>query len=329
MKNLSVEAMSNRATPVWKIAGLCILLASLVWLVFGQTLGHQFVNLDDESYVYANPVVSQGLTAQAIGWAFTHIVSHNWHPLTTISHMVDCQLFDLKPGGHHFTNVFLHTIATILLLIALYQMTDALWQSAFVAAVFAIHPLHVESVSWVAERKDVLSAVFFLLTLIAYVRWTRRQSAGRYVLMAILFACGLMSKPMLVTAPFVLLILDYWPLQRFQAKDAKVTSLLAEKVPLIILSIPVGVITVLIQRHGINSVENVSLPWRIGNAFVSVCIYLRELVWPTGLAVLYPHPGKNLSVWAIAIAIVLTVALTFAAFTMRRNRPWAVAGWLW
>jgi hypothetical protein len=288
------STMSSRAAWVWKIAGLCILLAGLVWLVFGQTVGHQFVNFDDESYVYANPVVSHGLSPQAIGWAFTHIVSHNWHPLTTISHMVDCQLFALKPAGHHFTNVMLHTIAAILLLIVLYQMTGALWRSAFVAAIFAIHPLHVESVAWIAERKDVLSAVFFMLTIGAYVQFVRRPAILRYIILSIFFALGLMSKPMLVTVPFVLLLLDYWPLQRFRNARSTSPRLFLEKIPLLILSVPVAVITVVTQRHGINSIENLSLPWRIGNAFVSLLIYIRQMIWPLDLAVFYPHHGDKL-----------------------------------
>jgi len=329
MKNLSVEAMSNRATPVWKIAGLCILLASLVWLVFGQTLGHQFVNLDDESYVYANPVVSQGLTAQAIGWASTHIVSHNWHPLTTISHMVDCQLFDLKPAGHHFTNVMLHTIAAILLLIVLHQMTGALWRSAFVAAIFAIHPLRVESVAWIAERKDVLSAVFFMLTIGAYVQFVRRPTFLRYLILSIFFALGLMSKPMLVTVPFVLLLLDYWPLRRFQTARSTISKLLLEKIPLLILAAPVAAVTVVIQRHGINSVENLSPPWRIGNAFVSLLIYIRQMLWPFDLAVFYPHSGDQLPLWQIAISSALFIAITAAVFVVRKQRPYFLSGWLW
>src|SRR5438067_265432 len=329
MKNLSVEAMSNRATPVWKIAGLCILLASLVWLVFGQTLGHQFVNLDDESYVYANPVVSQGLTAQAIGWASTHIVSHNWHPLTTISHMVDCQLFDLKPAGHHFTNVMLHTIAAILLLIVLDQMTGALWRSAFVAAIFAIHPLRVESVAWIAERKDVLSAVFFMLTIGAYVQFVRRPTFLRYLILSIFFALGLMSKPMLVTVPFVLLLLVYWPLHRFQTAGSTISNLLLEKIPLLILAAPVAAVTVVIQRHGINSVENLSPPWRIGNAFVSLLIYIRQMLWPFDLAVFYPHSGDQLPLWQIAISSALFIAITAAVFVVRKQRPYFLSGWLW
>src|SRR5690242_9191110 len=212
--------MRDRQTGRWTVVGICVGLVVLIWLVFGQTLTHGFVNFDDESYVYANPVVSRGISLHAIAWAFSHVVSHNWHPLTTISHMIDCQLFDLKPGGHHFTNVLLHSVATILLFLVLYDLTAALWRSAFVAAVFAVHPLHVESVAWIAERKDVLSAVLFMLTLGAYARYTRERTATRYITLSIFFALGLMSKPMLVTVPFVLLVLDYWPLQRFKERSA-------------------------------------------------------------------------------------------------------------
>src|SRR5215467_10420921 len=175
MKNIDSK-MRKQSTPIWTIVALCLAIIAAVWLVFGQTLGHQFVNFDDESYVYANPVVSRGLSWSAIAWSLSHVVSHNWHPLTTISHMLDCQLFALKPGEHHLTNVLLHTIAAILLLLALYRITGALWRSAFVAAIFAIHPLHVESVAWVSERKDVLSAVFFILTIGAYANYVRKPT---------------------------------------------------------------------------------------------------------------------------------------------------------
>ena len=329
MENSTDSTMSSRAASVWKIAGLCILLAGLVWIVFSQTLRHQFVNFDDESYIYANPVVSRGLTPQAIGWAFTHIVSHNWHPLTTISHMGDCQLFDLKPAGHHFINVMLHTIAAILLLIVLYRTTGALWRSAFVAAIFAIHPLHVESVAWIAERKDVLSAVFFMLTIDAYIQFVRRPSVIRYAILSIFFALGLMSKPMLVTVPLVLLLLDYWPLQRFQNARSTIPRLFFEKIPLLILSVPVALITVVIQRHGINSIENLSLSWRIGNAFVSLLIYVRQMIWPFDLAVFYPHLGDKLPLWQIAISSALFVAITAAVFALRKERPYFLTGWLW
>ena len=192
-----------------------LFLGAITWLIFGQTVRHDFVNFDDHVYIYDNPLVTGGLTTSGIVSAFTHPHARNWHPLTTISHMLDCQLYGLNAGGHHFTNVALHTIAVLLLFRVLRVTTGALWPSAFVAALFAIHPLHVESVAWVSERKDVLSAVLFMLTLAAYVRYARAPSLGRYFIVLMIFALGLMSKPMLVTVPFVLLLLDYWPLRRF------------------------------------------------------------------------------------------------------------------
>ncbi|MGE5209251.1 MAG: hypothetical protein ACM3KL_07980, partial [Alphaproteobacteria bacterium] len=193
---------------------VCVGLALLTWAVFAQTLRHDFVNYDDPSYVYQNTRITSGFSVPNVVWAFTHVHSENWHPLTTITHMLDCQFHGLKAGWHHFTNVLLHTIAVVLLFLALQRMTGAFWQSAFASAVFAVHPLHVESVAWIAERKDVLSAVFFMLTLLAYYHYTRAPSTGRYLMVALALALGLMSKPMLVTLPFVLLLLDYWPLGR-------------------------------------------------------------------------------------------------------------------
>src|SRR5881227_640193 len=227
-----------------------LFLGAITWLIFGQTVSHDFVNFDDYVYIYDNPLVTGGLTTSGIVGAFTHPHARNWHPLTTISHMLDCQLYGLNAGGHHFTNLALHTIAVLLLFRVLRVATGALWPSAFVAAVFAIHPLHVESVAWVSERKDVLSAVLFMLTLAAYVRYARAPSPGRYSIVAMIFALGLMSKPMLVTIPFVLLLLDYWPLRRFD-KGTQVTGrgiaswlnqrpryqqLFLEKIPLLVLS---------------------------------------------------------------------------------------------
>ncbi|PYI61309.1 MAG: hypothetical protein DMC60_05705, partial [Verrucomicrobia bacterium] len=183
---------------------------AITWLVFGETLRHPSINFDDQEYVFENPKINTGLTSTGVLWAFTHSYAANWHPLTSISHMLDCQLFGLQAGWHHFTNVLLHTIAVILLFLVFREMTGAIWRSAFVAAVFAIHPLRVESVAWIAERKDVLSGVFFMLTLAAYVRYVREPSIIRYLVVAVLFSLGLMTKSMLVTLPFVLLVLDYW-----------------------------------------------------------------------------------------------------------------------
>src|SRR5437667_5707189 len=211
-KRVSTPALaSKRLVAVW----VCAVLAAITWLVFGQTLRHKFVTYDDPQYVYENAKVAAGVSLEGVSWAVTHTIAGNWHPLTIISHMFDCQLYGLKPAGHHFTNVLLHTIAVILLFFVLRQMTGTLWQSAFVAALFAIHPLHVESVAWISERKDVLSAVFFMLTLSAYTRYVHTLALGWYLLVLLVFALGLMSKPMLVTVPFLFLLLDYWPLKRF------------------------------------------------------------------------------------------------------------------
>ena len=243
------ELLHGKPVDRWIIVAVCVFLFAITWLVFGQTLRHDFVSYDDNSYVYENPIVTHGLTLGGVEWAFTHNHAKNWHPLTTISHMLDCQFFGLKAGGHHFTNIFLHTLAVVLLFLVLREMTGNLWRSAFVAALFAIHPQHVESVAWIAERKDVLSGVFFMLTLGAYVRYACRPSLLRYATMSILFACGLMSKPMLVTVPLVLLLLDYWPLKRVVDLDSLRTTVL-EKVPLLVLSAGSSLITFLIQKHG-------------------------------------------------------------------------------
>src|ERR1043166_2209665 len=195
--------------------GIYLFLATISLVVFGQTIRHAFVNFDDDLYVYNTPAIKSGLTVKGIVSAFTTQHARNWHPLTTLSHMLDCQLYGLNAGGHHANNVILHTIAVLLLFRVLRQMTGAVWKSAVVAALFAVHPLHVESVAWVSERKDVLSAVFFFLMLDAYSRYSRAASITRYLMVGLLFAAGLMSKPMLVSAPIVLLLLDYWPLRRF------------------------------------------------------------------------------------------------------------------
>ena len=234
------------------ILGPCILIAVIIWIVFGQTTHGEFVNFDDDQYIYENSIVQEGLTTGGIVWAFTHVQVSNWHPLTTLSHMMDCQFFGLNAGNHHLTNILLHAATAILLFLVLRQMTTALWPSVLVSVVFAIHPLRVESVAWVSERKDVLSGLFFMLTLAAYVRYARNAwSLMRYLPVLILFALGLMSKPMLVTLPFVLFLLDYWPLNRFQSNVKTGFSiprrLLIEKIPLFLLSCAMCVTIYLIQ----------------------------------------------------------------------------------
>jgi tetratricopeptide (TPR) repeat protein len=311
-----------------QVLGVCFFLVAITWLVFGQTIRYDFVNYDDNDYVYANPAITSGLTLHGIIHAFSGRHARNWHPLTTLSHMLDCQLWGVRAGGHHFTNIVLHTIAVVLLFLVLKQMTGAIWQSAFVAALFAIHPLHVESVAWISERKDVLSAVFFMLTLGAYVRYVRSPSIGRYLTMSILFALGLMSKPMLVTLPFILLLLDYWPLKGFAVRSST-KRLILEKIPLLALSAAGGFITLWVQQSSVARTEELPLIWRVANGLVTYATYLRQMIWPMGLAVFYPHPGDQLPVWEIGLGIVLLGLVSAGAIALRRKRPYLVTGWFW
>src|SRR6266480_532178 len=262
---------SHSAAPRATILGVSIFLMAITWLVFGETLRHLPINFDDPGYVFKNPQITTGLTSTGILWAFTHSCMQNWHPLTWISHMLDCQFFGLNPGGHHFTNVLLHTIAVILLFLLFQKMTGALWRSAFVAVVFAIHPLRVESVAWIAERKDVLSGLFFVLTIGAYVRYVRGPSLARYGLVCMLFAVGLMCKPMLITLPFVLLLLDYWPLNRMNAPGDPANNhlptarrIIVEKLPLLVLGAASSLATLFAQKVALQPLSHISLEQRIG-----------------------------------------------------------------
>ena len=342
----------------WRFAPfyVCLALVAITWFVFGQTLRHDFVNFDDHVYVYENPQITQGLTADGLIDAFTHTHARNWHPLTTISHMLDCQLYGLQAGWHHFTNVLLHTVAVLLLFLVLNQMTGAFWQSAFVASLFAIHPLHVESVAWVSERKDVLSAVFFMLTLGAYVRYVRKPSVGRYLTVALLFALGLMSKPMLVTLPFVLLLLDYWPLGRIRsqtsdvrsqrpgvsgpafanqpsrkatARQAVVSGLVAEKIPLFVLSAISCAATLLAQVYSTEAIEQLPFMWRLNTAAVSYIAYIWQMFWPARLGAFYPHPNDQLPFWQVLLAIAFLISVSLLAILWRKERPYIFTGWFW
>ena len=335
----------------WMVRVICLVLAAMTWLVFGQTLGHEFVNYDDEDYVADNPAALGGLSLKGIVWAFTHDVNDNWTPLTVISHMLDCQLYGTQAGWHHLTSVLLHTASVIVLFLVLKRMTAALWRSAFVAAVFAIHPLHVESVAWIAERRDVLSGLFFMLTLGAYAgyvqRWPKvesresraqavptldpRRSTLDYCLVLLFFALGLMCKPMLVTLPFVLLLLDYWPLKRFTQPGGRLVPwrLIAEKVPLLALSGAACVATLFAQTEAIQPFEQMSLPLRVGNALISYVTYLGQMIYPAGLAVYYPYPETGLPLWKIVAAFVLLLVISAGALAARRKQPWFLFGWLW
>ena len=326
----------------WAVPGVCLCLAIITWAVFGQTLKYDFVNYDDNSYVYENPEIKSGLTLHGISWAFTHVHVGNWHPLTSLAHMLDCQLFGLKAGGHHFTNVALHTLAVILLFLVLRRMTGSLWRSAFVAAIFAVHPLRAESVAWVSELKDVLSGVFFMLTLAGYLHYLRRPtSLFRYLLVILTFALGLMAKPMLVTLPLLLLLLDFWPLRRFEkviSRENRITwwrrlsvwqRLVIEKVPLLVLSALSSVATLVAQKQALHSSEGWPLSWRINNAFVSVFTYIRQMFWPFRLAAFYPHPQGQTPLWAVALAVGTLFAISYIAFILRRKHPYVFVGWGW
>jgi tetratricopeptide (TPR) repeat protein len=317
----------------WLTVTLCICLVALTWAVFGQTIRHDFINYDDPRYVYENTTITRGLTLAGVSWAFTHIHSMNWHPLTTMSHMLDCQLYGLKAGWHHLTNVLLHSLAAVLLFLALQCMTQAPWRSAFVGAVFAVHPLRVESVAWIAERKDVLSGVFFMVTLLAYFYYTREPSFVRYLAVTAAVAVGLLCKPMLVTLPLVLLLLDYWPLARMRGRRSGTThqlvQLAIEKIPLIALSTVSSVVTFVAQRGAVGGTEELPISARINNAIVSYVIYIRQMFWPTKLAVFYPHPEHRLLIWEIGVALGILVAITLAAFLLRKKAPYLITGWLW
>jgi tetratricopeptide (TPR) repeat protein len=313
----------------WRVSAVCLALAAITFAVFGQTAGFGFVNYDDGFYVYHNAKVAGGLSMKGLAWVFTHADGNLYHPLTMLSLMGDYQLHELDAGGYHFTNVLLHTASAILLFLILRQMTGALWRSAFVAAVFAIHPLRVESVAWVAERKDVLSAFFFMLTLGAYARYVRKpDSLARYLMVAAAFVLALLSKPTVVTLPFVLLLLDYWPLNRFE-QPRKLSGLILEKIPLLALAAGACAMTVLAAGKEVAAYVNVSLPSRIGNALVSYAVYLRQMVWPGGLAAFYPRPEQGYPVWTVALSLLLLAAITGVVLVFGRKRGWLLTGWFW
>jgi tetratricopeptide (TPR) repeat protein len=314
------------------ILAVCTFLVLAVAAVFGVTVQYGFVNYDDPLYVYENPHVNGGFTGHEAAWVFTHSYASNWHPLTWLSHMLDWQLYGPWAGGHHLTNVLLHAATAVLLFLVLRWMSGRLWPSAIAAAVFAVHPLRVESVAWVAERKDVLSGLFFVLTIAAYVWYVRRSfSIGRYLVVMAAFALGLMAKPMLVTLPFVLLLLDYWPLRRFEgeAVRGKYIRLIAEKIPLVAMVVGSCAITLNAQIDAIKPMDYVSLPERIGNALVAYVAYLGQFFCPANLAVLYPHPQNSLAVWQIVGALVALAAISAAALKWRKEQPHLLVGWLW
>ena len=317
---------------------MCLLLVVATLALYNPVNRHPFVNYDDDRYVTENPHVRNGLSWDTVSWAFTAEEQGNWHPLTWLSHLLDCQLFHQNATGHHFTSLLIHAANAVLLFLLLIYATGRVGSSLFVAALFALHPINVESVAWVAERKNVLSTFFFVAALIAYCWYARKSDWRRYLVFTGLFVCGLMSKPMVITLPFVLLLLDYWPLGRIQGFPAGVPSvpqaplsrLLVEKLPLLVLSAASAAITMQVQQAGgaTRSTAQFSLGIRLENAVVAYAMYLWKMVWPSHLAPLYPHPGDSLPAWQVAISalVLLVVSVVVLRF---RSRPYLLTGWLW
>jgi tetratricopeptide (TPR) repeat protein len=317
---------------------VCLFLVVFTLSVYWQVHNYDFVNFDDNIYVSDNRHVQGGLTLDGITWAFTTIHASNWHPLTWLSHMLDHQLYGLNPGGHHTTNLLFHIANSLLLFFIFRKMTGHFWQSAFLASLFALHPLHVESVAWISERKDVLSTFFWMLTMWSYIRYVQHPRIDKYLLALLFFILGLMSKPMLVTLPFVLLLLDYYPLGRFDKQADSSNSLkrttffrlILEKLPFFVLVVMSSVITFYAQKHGgaVKPLEIISIQARIANTLVSYASYILKMLCPSKLAVLYPHPGSY-PWWQITGACSLLLFISFSAIRVIKQSPYFFVGWFW
>ena len=320
-------------------------LAIVTLAIYAQVVGHYFITLDDPTYIQENPMVNRGITGAGLAWAFTTFHATNWHPLTWISHMIDCQLFGMNAGRHLLVNALIHATNTLLVFWFLLRTTHARWPSALVAALFALHPLHVESVAWVSERKDTLSTFFGLLSLIAYVGYAKAPSISRYAWVAITLALGLLAKPMLVTWPFVMLLLDYWPLGRLAGPVAKehrrsashreaatgIASLVWEKLPLFALVAASAIITFVAQSHGgaVRTFTDAPVGLRLSNALVSYAKYLLLTFWPNDLAVYYPFAWAGIPAWQIIGAALVVIGITAFCFSQRKLRPYLIVGWFW
>jgi tetratricopeptide (TPR) repeat protein len=330
--------------PLKQTLLICVALAVVTLIVFWPVHRFDFINYDDTDYVAKNPRIQEGFTSSAIQWAFTESHSSNWHPVTWLSHMLDWQLFGKNAGGHHMVNVMFHIANSLLLFVLLRRMTQTTWPGAFVAALFALHPLHVESVAWVAERKDVLSTFLWLLTTWHYVRFAQarhalppRRSALDYSLALLFFALGLMSKPMLVTLPFTLLLLDFWPLRRMAGNNnsreitlPRLKSSIVEKIPFFALIVISSALTFWAQRKGgaVTSLNALSLEGRISNALISYPRYLGKMLWPENLTILYPHPWQW-PIWIAIAAALFLIGVTVVAIRNRQKHPYLIVGWLW
>lgn len=318
-------------------------LAVVTFGIYAQVIGHHFITLDDPTYIQENPMVNRGVTLAGLAWAFTTFHAANWHPLTWISHMIDCQLFGMNAGHQLMVNALIHVANTLLVFWFLLRTTEARWPSALVAALFAMHPLHVESVAWASERKDTISTFFGLLSLIAYVRYAEAPSSRRYMWTATTLAVGLLAKPMLVTWPFVMLLIDYWPLRRFHVARGAIRlgvprrreaatqlwPLLREKLPLVVLVTASAIMTLIAQSHGgaVRTLGHEAITLRLSNALVSYAKYLLLTFWPNDLAVYYPFAG--ISAWQIIGSAFLLIGITMFCVSRRRIRPYLIVGWLW
>src|SRR5215471_2183678 len=314
------------ASPEKRNVTVCLILAVLILALYNPVNRHPFVNYDDDRYVTGNPHVRQGLTADTISWSLTSTEQANWHPLTWVSHALDVSLFRLNPAGHHFTNVAIHIVNVILLFLILMWATNRLAPSLFVVALFALHPINVESVAWIAERKNVLCTFFFFLTLWVYGWYAKKPSWKRYLAVFGLFAAGLASKPMVITLPFVLLLIDYWPLARLatstDTNKKTWTQLVIEKIPLFALSAASAAITMHAQQSGgaIRPTTELSFALRLANAVCAYGMYLWNMVWPTRLAPLYPHPGDRLAAWKAVVATIALLGITALVLKFREHR---------
>ncbi len=313
----------------------CLLLALAVFAVFGQTVGFDFVCYDDEVYITKNSRLLNGLSLENVAWAFTSFDCTNWHPVTWLSHIADCQLYGLNPGKHHLTNVCIHAVTTILLYLLLRRMTGRFWSSVLVAFLFAVHPLRAESVAWISERKDLLCGLFFMLTLMAYVGYARNAFSWlRYAAVILLFSLGLMSKPMIVTLPFVLLLLDYWPLGRasFSPQDRIKQSakrLIVEKIPLFVLSAASCCITVIAQQDTIKENQPFPIWLKLENAVIAYVAYIKNAAYPANLSPLYEFREDRIFLHVFAVAITILISTSFAVWYFRKHFPWLLVGWLW
>jgi len=321
------DAEPQRSDRSAIFVGLALAVATLA--VFARACNNEFVNYDDPQYVTDNPHVLGGLSLDGIAWAFTSTEVLNWHPLTWLSLQFDRELYDDEAWGFHLTNVLLHTANVLLLLHFLWRATKRLGPATLVAALFALHPLHVESVAWVAERKDVLSTLFGFLSLVAYLNYVERPNLRANALVALAMALSLMAKPMWVTLPGLLLLLDWWPLARFRRERGR--WLLVQKLPLLALSVAAGAVTLFAQQSGgaVESLEKLPLGWRAGNSVASYVRYLGMAFWPSGLAPFYPHPRSALPAWQVAAAALMLACITALVLFQIRRRPYLAVGWFW